>query len=142
MHLVRVLALVADAEGAALGGASVGCGRAVPALQPFLPALLPAAAACLKNGKRHAGAVALRMDLTEAIAMIKAGTLDAQENPLAKTVTYGVHKFHKFHRNFRRILQKNLRRFCEILKMHFSSPKRSGSHPPPMAPSWTITAGP
>ncbi len=43
------------------------------------------------------GAVALRMDLTEAITMIKAGTLDAQENPLANTVTYGVHKFHKFH---------------------------------------------
>jgi C4-dicarboxylate-binding protein DctP len=43
------------------------------------------------------GAKAMRMDLTEAIAMIKAGTLDAQENPLANTVTYGVHKFHKFH---------------------------------------------
>ncbi|MGB8896118.1 MAG: TRAP transporter substrate-binding protein [Pseudolabrys sp.] len=43
------------------------------------------------------GAVAMRMDLTEAIAMIKAGTLDAQENPLANTVTYSVHKFHKFH---------------------------------------------
>jgi TRAP-type transport system periplasmic protein len=43
------------------------------------------------------GAVAMRMDLTEAIAMIKAGTLDAQENPLANTVTYGAHKFHKFH---------------------------------------------
>jgi TRAP-type C4-dicarboxylate transport system substrate-binding protein len=43
------------------------------------------------------GAVAMRMDLTEAIAMIKAGTLDAQENPLANTVTYGVHKYHKFH---------------------------------------------
>jgi TRAP-type transport system periplasmic protein len=43
------------------------------------------------------GAVAMRMDLTDAIAMIKAGTLDAQENPLANTVTYGVHKFHKFH---------------------------------------------
>jgi tripartite ATP-independent transporter DctP family solute receptor len=43
------------------------------------------------------GAVAMRMDLTEAIAMITAGTLDAQENPLANTVTYGVHKFHKFH---------------------------------------------
>jgi TRAP-type C4-dicarboxylate transport system substrate-binding protein len=43
------------------------------------------------------GAVAMRMDLTQAIAMIKAGTLDAQENPLANTVTYGVHKFHKFH---------------------------------------------
>ena len=43
------------------------------------------------------GAMAMRMDLTEAIAMIKAGTLDAQENPLANTVTYGVHHFHKFH---------------------------------------------
>jgi TRAP-type C4-dicarboxylate transport system substrate-binding protein len=43
------------------------------------------------------GARAMRMDLTEAIAMIRAGTLDAQENPLANTVTYGVHKFHKFH---------------------------------------------
>ncbi len=43
------------------------------------------------------GATPMRMDLTEAIAMIRAGTLDAQENPLANTVTYGVHKFHKFH---------------------------------------------
>jgi TRAP-type transport system periplasmic protein len=29
--------------------------------------------------------------------MIKAGTIDAQENPFANTVTYGVHKFHHFH---------------------------------------------
>jgi TRAP-type C4-dicarboxylate transport system substrate-binding protein len=43
------------------------------------------------------GAAPLRMDLTEAIAAIKAGTLDAQENPFANTVTYGVHKFHRFH---------------------------------------------
>jgi TRAP-type transport system periplasmic protein len=43
------------------------------------------------------GATAMRMDLTDAIAMIKAGTLDAQENPLANTATYGVHNFHKFH---------------------------------------------
>ena len=43
------------------------------------------------------GAVPMRMDLTEAIAMIKAGTIDAQENPLTNTVTYGVHKFHRFH---------------------------------------------
>ncbi len=42
------------------------------------------------------GAVAMPMDLTDAIAMIKAGTLDAQENPLSNTVTYGVYKFHKF----------------------------------------------
>jgi TRAP-type transport system periplasmic protein len=43
------------------------------------------------------GAEPLRWDLTEAIAAIKAGTIDAQENPFANTVTYGVHKFHKFH---------------------------------------------
>src|SRR5467141_500892 len=43
------------------------------------------------------GAVPLRMDLTEAIAMIADGELDAQENPLSNTVTYGVHKFHRFH---------------------------------------------
>jgi TRAP-type C4-dicarboxylate transport system substrate-binding protein len=43
------------------------------------------------------GAIPLRMDLTEAIAMIVAGDLDAQENPLSNTVTYGVHKFHRFH---------------------------------------------
>jgi TRAP-type transport system periplasmic protein len=43
------------------------------------------------------GAVPKPMDLTEAIAMIKAGAIDAQENPLTNTVTYGVHKFHRFH---------------------------------------------
>ncbi|MCF8477299.1 MAG: TRAP transporter substrate-binding protein [Pseudolabrys sp.] len=43
------------------------------------------------------GAQAMRMDLTEAIKMVVAGELDAQENPLANTVTYGVHKFHKYH---------------------------------------------
>lgn len=43
------------------------------------------------------GALPLRWDLTEAIAAIKAGTIDAQENPFANTVTYGVHKFHRFH---------------------------------------------
>jgi TRAP-type C4-dicarboxylate transport system substrate-binding protein len=43
------------------------------------------------------GAVPMRMDLTEAIALIKAEKIDAQENPFANTVTYGVHKFHRFH---------------------------------------------
>ncbi len=43
------------------------------------------------------GAVPLRLDLTEAIAMIKAAEIDAQENPLSNTVTYGVHNFHRFH---------------------------------------------
>ena len=37
------------------------------------------------------------MDLTEAIEGIVDGTLDAQENPLANTVTYGVHKYHLYH---------------------------------------------
>lgn len=43
------------------------------------------------------GATPMIMDLTDAIRMIKAGELDAQENPLTNTVTYGVHKFHRFH---------------------------------------------
>jgi tripartite ATP-independent transporter DctP family solute receptor len=43
------------------------------------------------------GASPMRMDLTQAIEMIKAGTIDAQENPLTNTVTYGVHNFHRFH---------------------------------------------
>ena len=43
------------------------------------------------------GAVPKIMDLKPAIAQITAGELDAQENPLANTVDYGVHKVHKFH---------------------------------------------
>jgi TRAP-type C4-dicarboxylate transport system substrate-binding protein len=43
------------------------------------------------------GAVPLKLDLTEAIAGVASGTLDAQENPFANTVTYGVHDFHRYH---------------------------------------------
>ena len=43
------------------------------------------------------GAVPLIMDLTDAIRMIKNAEIDAQENPLTNTVTYNVHKFHRFH---------------------------------------------
>lgn len=43
------------------------------------------------------GAVPLRWDLSEALQAIVAGTIDAQENPLANTVTYGAHKYHRFH---------------------------------------------
>ena len=43
------------------------------------------------------GAVPKIMDLTEAIQGVKDGTLDAQENPFANTVTYGVHKYHRYH---------------------------------------------
>jgi len=45
----------------------------------------------------HLGAVPLKWDLTEVIEGVKTGTIDAQENPFSNTVTYGVHKFHKFH---------------------------------------------
>ena len=37
------------------------------------------------------------MDLTEVVPSIKAGTIDAQENPFLNTVTYGIHKLHRFH---------------------------------------------
>ena len=43
------------------------------------------------------GAQPLRWDLTEALQAIVTGTIDAQENPLANTVTYGAHKYHRFH---------------------------------------------
>jgi len=43
------------------------------------------------------GARPMPMDLSQAIEMIKNGSLDAQENPLSNTVTYGVHAFHRFH---------------------------------------------
>jgi len=43
------------------------------------------------------GARPMKMDLSEAIARIVEGSVDAQENPLANTVTYGAHKFHKHH---------------------------------------------
>jgi TRAP-type transport system periplasmic protein len=37
------------------------------------------------------------VDVSELIEGVKAGAVDAQENPFAITVTYGVHKFHRFH---------------------------------------------
>ena len=43
------------------------------------------------------GATPKIMDLSEALEAIKAGRIDAQENPFANTVTYGVHAFHRFH---------------------------------------------
>jgi TRAP-type transport system periplasmic protein len=43
------------------------------------------------------GALPWKGDLTEALVMLKDGRLDAQENPLANTVTYGAHKLHRFH---------------------------------------------
>jgi len=43
------------------------------------------------------GATPRIMDLSELLPAIKAGQLDAQENPFSNTTTYGVHKLHKFH---------------------------------------------
>lgn len=43
------------------------------------------------------GAEPRSMDLLEFVDALKAGTVDAQENPFANTVTYNVHKFHRFH---------------------------------------------
>jgi TRAP-type C4-dicarboxylate transport system substrate-binding protein len=43
------------------------------------------------------GALPFRMGLQEAIKAMTAGEVDAQENPFANTVTYGVHKLHRFH---------------------------------------------
>ena len=43
------------------------------------------------------GAEPMQMDLTEAVARVSNGTLDAQENPFANTVTYGVHNHHPYH---------------------------------------------
>lgn len=43
------------------------------------------------------GAVPVPCDLKEGIEAIKSGAVDAQENPMANTVTYGAHKFHRYH---------------------------------------------
>lgn len=43
------------------------------------------------------GAIPMVMDLKPALAAIQAGEVDAQENPLANTVDYGVHRFHPHH---------------------------------------------
>lgn len=43
------------------------------------------------------GAVPVPCDLKEAIEAIVSGTVDAQENPFANTVAYGVQKVHRYH---------------------------------------------
>jgi TRAP-type C4-dicarboxylate transport system substrate-binding protein len=43
------------------------------------------------------GAIPVPCDLTQALVDITSGAVDAQENPLANTVTYGVHKLHRYH---------------------------------------------
>lgn len=57
----------------------------------------------LMPGKVHArsfelmGAVPFSLDLKPGLEAIVAGTVDAQENPLANTVDYGAHKVHRYH---------------------------------------------
>jgi TRAP-type C4-dicarboxylate transport system substrate-binding protein len=43
------------------------------------------------------GAVPCPLDLKPGLQAVLAGTVDAQENPLANTVDYGAHKVHRFH---------------------------------------------
>jgi TRAP-type C4-dicarboxylate transport system substrate-binding protein len=43
------------------------------------------------------GATPLQRDLSDVIKAIEEGKIDAQENPFANTVTYGVHKLHHYH---------------------------------------------
>jgi TRAP-type transport system periplasmic protein len=43
------------------------------------------------------GAIPLVMDLRPAIEGLTTGEIDAQENPLANTVDYSVHKLHRYH---------------------------------------------
>jgi TRAP-type C4-dicarboxylate transport system substrate-binding protein len=43
------------------------------------------------------GAVPFSLDLKPGIEAIVSGKVDAQENPLANTVDYGVHKVHRYH---------------------------------------------
>ena len=57
----------------------------------------------LMPGKVHAssfallGAIAVPLDLKPGLEAVVAGSVDAQENPLANTVDYGAHKVHRFH---------------------------------------------
>jgi TRAP-type C4-dicarboxylate transport system substrate-binding protein len=57
----------------------------------------------LMPGKMHArsfelmGAIPCTLDLKPGLEAIKAGTVDAQENPMANTVDYGAHRFHRYH---------------------------------------------
>lgn len=43
------------------------------------------------------GAVPVPRDLKVALEAIASGAVDAQEHPLANTVTYGVHRRHRYH---------------------------------------------
>ena len=87
-----------------LGYFEAGFSRLSNALRPVrTPADMKGMRVRVRPSKVHArifellGGEPRPMDLTEFIEAVKAGTVDAQENPFQNTVTYNVHKFHRFH---------------------------------------------
>jgi TRAP-type transport system periplasmic protein len=87
-----------------LGYFEAGFSRLSNALRPVhTPADMKGMRVRVRPSKVHArifellGAEPKPMDLSEFIEAVKAGTVDAQENPFPNTVTYSVHKFHRFH---------------------------------------------
>jgi tripartite ATP-independent transporter DctP family solute receptor len=87
-----------------LGYFEAGFSRLSNALRPVrTPADMRGMRVRVRPSKVHArifellGAEPKPMDLSEFVEALKAGTVDAQENPFPNTVTYSVHKFHRFH---------------------------------------------
>ena len=87
-----------------LGYFEAGFSRLSNALRPVrTPADMRGMRVRVRPSKVHArifellGSEPRPMDLTEFVEALKAGTVDAQENPFPNTVTYSVHKFHRFH---------------------------------------------
>jgi tripartite ATP-independent transporter DctP family solute receptor len=87
-----------------LGYFEAGFSRLSNALRPVrTPADMKGMRVRVRPSKVHArifellGAEPRPMDLSEFVEALKAGTVDAQENPFPNTVTYSVHKFHRFH---------------------------------------------
>jgi len=87
-----------------LGCFEAGFSRLSNAVRPVrAPADMRGMRVRVRPSKVHArifellGAEPKPMDLSEFVEALKAGAVDAQENPFPNTVTYGVHKFHRFH---------------------------------------------
>jgi TRAP-type C4-dicarboxylate transport system substrate-binding protein len=87
-----------------LGYFEAGFSRLSNALRPVrAPADMKGMRVRVRPSKVHArifellGGEPKPMDLSEFVEALKAGAVDAQENPFPNTVTYGVHKFHRFH---------------------------------------------
>ena len=87
-----------------LGYFEAGFSRLSNALRPVRgPADMKGMRVRVRPSKVHArifellGAEPRPMDLSEFVEALKAGAVDAQENPFPNTVTYSVHKFHRFH---------------------------------------------